>query len=244
MSCCTSFPSSAYSSNTNINTTDGSLTTGDMSSTSFTGSTNFAFHHQQQQLHNQSSSPHQAMHYQQPAPHQSMPQPVVHRPVFQRSNSMVSEYSSVSSFVSESSGGFRSHSSSFSNGQRPLFVQNGNRLGSRGSCILPAPTLHQDEESEATLFEFPAPNPIQVPQVSGSAELLNQEPELRILSQPARNHRARYRTEGSRGAIKDRMGRCEYSCPAFLCPRDDRGRDSRGADATAAPTVCTDCSLT
>ena len=39
-----------------------------------------------------------------------------------------------------------------------------------------------------------------MPQVNG-------QPELRILSQPSRNHRARYRTEGSRGAIKDRHGR-------------------------------------
>ena len=32
-------------------------------------------------------------------------------------------------------------------------------------------------------------------------------PELRLLSQPSKNHRARYRTEGSRGAVKDRTGR-------------------------------------
>lgn len=31
--------------------------------------------------------------------------------------------------------------------------------------------------------------------------------ELKIMTQPSRNHRARYRTEGSRGAVKDRSGR-------------------------------------
>lgn len=31
--------------------------------------------------------------------------------------------------------------------------------------------------------------------------------ELKLLSQPSRHHRARYRTEGSRGAVKDRTGR-------------------------------------
>ncbi|RWS03112.1 hypothetical protein B4U79_08720 [Dinothrombium tinctorium] len=35
----------------------------------------------------------------------------------------------------------------------------------------------------------------------------SEKPELLLLSQPARNHRARYKTEGSRGAVKDRSGR-------------------------------------
>lgn len=209
MSCCTSYPSSVYSSSTNINTTDSVMAAG-MNSTSFTGSTNFAL---QQQLPHHSSASTQHMLPAQQQVHQPMSQPQMQRPLFQRSNSLVSEYSSVSSFMSESSAGFRSHSSSFSNGQRPMFSQTDSRFGNGRTCVLSAPSLHQDE-TEATLFEFPAPNPIQVAQVSsrtGTTDASKQQPELKILSQPARNHRARYRTEGSRGAIKDRMGRCKYS---------------------------------
>ncbi|KAI1298740.1 Nuclear factor of activated T-cells 5 [Halotydeus destructor] len=40
-----------------------------------------------------------------------------------------------------------------------------------------------------------------------SSKSNNGKIELKIISQPSQNHRARYRTEGSRGAVKDRMGR-------------------------------------
>lgn len=45
------------------------------------------------------------------------------------------------------------------------------------------------------------------PKVPYSAKSADGKIELKIMSQPARNHRARYRTEGSRGAVKDRSGR-------------------------------------
>jgi len=44
-------------------------------------------------------------------------------------------------------------------------------------------------------------------QSSCSATDPSLHPQLRLLSQPCKNHRARYRTEGSRGAVKDRTGR-------------------------------------
>ena len=221
MSCCTSYASSCYSSNsnnTNLNNSNNNNNNTESScggnsmvnTTSFAGTTNFMLQNQDQR-------------HQQPATSQLLPQSVqpgmqsvsqqtaVQRPAFQRSSSVYSDSSSVSNMMSESSGGFRSQSNSFSNGQRPIFNQMASRLASSANSMLQsqsAPSMHQDE-TEATLFEFPPPNPIQVAQVSlttGSADQSAQQPELRILSQPSRNHRARYRTEGSRGAIKDRHG--------------------------------------
>ena len=69
----------------------------------------------------------------------------------------------------------------------------------------------------STLLEFPMapPTTTNVPiaaltTVSDSiisSKSFSGRVELKILSQPSHHHRARYRTEGSRGAVKDRTGR-------------------------------------
>lgn len=60
-------------------------------------------------------------------------------------------------------------------------------------------------DETSTLFEFP----INFHHQNGVAASVGtgSEVELKIITEPARHHRARYRTEGSRGAIKDRSGR-------------------------------------
>ena len=69
---------------------------------------------------------------------------------------------------------------------------------------LPEQTSIADETS--TLLEFPISyNTLQSSGVSGG--LNSAGVQLKIITEPARHHRARYRTEGSRGAIKDRTGR-------------------------------------
>ena len=201
-----SYQTSFSYSNSNVHSGDGSGS-GVSLPPSFAGSACFSLQHQQQQPQHQQQQ-HVTNAQQQPV-HQ-LPLTAVHqRPTFQRSHSLFSDCSSLSnSVLSDSSAGFRSHSSSFGSGQRPTL----GRAALTGSDAFATQTAALiADETETTLFEFPVPNPVQVAQVSsrtgGSSDQLAQQVELRMLSQPARNHRARYRTEGSRGAIKDRMGR-------------------------------------
>lgn len=63
------------------------------------------------------------------------------------------------------------------------------------------------EETSSTLLEFPISyNALQSSGASNGV-ICPSGVQLKIMSEPARHHRARYRTEGSRGAIKDRTGR-------------------------------------
>lgn len=69
---------------------------------------------------------------------------------------------------------------------------------------LPEQTSIADETS--TLLEFPISyNALE--SSNASSGIASSGVQLKIISEPARHHRARYRTEGSRGSIKDRTGR-------------------------------------
>lgn len=98
---------------------------------------------------------------------------------------------------------------------------NGNKSGGKSYKSFPI-SLVQPKIEENTLLEFPMGPPTTIPESKGcssstqsSLSMTGLVPfpskvgkiELRILSQPSSHHRARYRTEGSRGAVKDRSGR-------------------------------------
>lgn len=71
------------------------------------------------------------------------------------------------------------------------------------------PPTHHELEAEGKRRRYAAPKSSEAnngPQQSGQAATSDGSVVLKIINQPETQHRARYQTEGSRGAIKDRTG--------------------------------------
>lgn len=107
------------------------------------------------------------------------------------------------------------------------------------------------EEDNAPLFPFSIPN---------KKVLLKTRPKLVILEQPSRQHRARYESEGSRGAVKDAtqdgspkiqlLGYNESSVDVYIFVCNDKGSPkphlyfSACKIASRTSTPCDECELT
>ena len=64
--------------------------------------------------------------------------------------------------------------------------------------------LESDADLDALTFVMPTQRKLKEPSLNLTFPAKGQGMELKVLVQPEDNHRARYMTEGSRGAVKDK----------------------------------------
>ena len=106
-------------------------------------------------------------------------------------------------------------------------------------CLTTSPSVSHDQGIRNSVqLNQVSRSVVGITGTSSSSSSLSCMPELRLLSQPSKNHRARYRTEGSRGAVKDRTGRSfpvvkliGYSSPTPVKVRCFIGSDKNPGDA-------------